>query len=100
MSSELESRGITKGEVIVAKLLVAGMLISIIIMIIGALIFVIQQFVGISLSQFLALPTGLKLVTAGGGLLLVFVLVAFFCTIWNRGFKILLKLLYEVSFED
>jgi len=96
-----ERPSITKGEKMVAATLVAGTLISIMITIVGVLLFVVQQFLNLSLAKFLLLPMGLQIAVVGGGLLAIFLLAALFCIVWNRGYKLLLKWIYEVTaFEE
>ena len=94
---ELESR-IGKIDRWVVKILIAGLLISIMITISGGLWFLITQFIpDLGWEYILALPLGLQVGLFGGILFLLFGLLTLFNIIWKKGYLLLLRWFYSVT---
>jgi hypothetical protein len=94
---ELESR-IGSVDRYVVKILIAGLLISIMITISGGLFFLITQFIpDLGWDYILSLPLGLQIVLFGGVLFLLFGLLTLFNIIWKRGYLLLLRWFYSIT---
>ncbi|MHA1838533.1 MAG: hypothetical protein ACTSYO_01035 [Candidatus Ranarchaeia archaeon] len=94
---ELESR-IGAADRYVVKILIAGLLISIMITISGALVFLLTQFIPeLGWNLVFSLPLGLQIVLFGGALFVLFGLLALFNIIWKKGYYLLLRWFYSIA---
>lgn len=85
-------------EVLMAKVLCGGLVISLLFVIIGALLSAIElKTGGLSASSFMALPFGFKLLIVAVSLFVFFALLIFIAFLWRKGYKLVLKYVFGVE---
>ncbi len=82
----------------VVKVLIAGLLLSIMVTITGGLFFLIVQFIPeLGWTFLLSLPIGLIISIIGGALFILFGLLILFNLIWRKGYLLLLRWFYSLA---
>ena len=95
------SRERTTHAELLAKVLCGGLVISLLLTIIGAILSVIElKAGGLSVAGFMALPFSFKLLIIAISLLVFFVLLAFTAFLWRKGYKLVLKYVFGVKEEE
>jgi len=91
----------TTREELLAKVLCGGLVISLLLVIIGAILSVVElKAGGLSAASFMALPFSFKLLIIAVSLLVFFVLLVFTAFLWRKGYKLVLKYVFGVKEEE
>jgi len=85
---------------LLAKVLCGGLVISLLLVIIGAILSVVEvKAGGLSVAGFMALPFSFKLLIIAVALLVFFVLLVFTAFLWRKGYKLVLTYVFGVKEE-
>jgi len=89
----------TRAELL-AKVLCGGVVVSLLLTIIGAILSVVElKAGGLSMASFMALPFSFKLLIIAISLLVFFVLLVFTAFLWRKGYKLVLTYVFGVKEE-